>query len=238
MEIRNISSDNFAADSFPGENNVLIRYRILKPINNKIGGRKFPLIIVFHGSGAIGKDNNSQLGLLAKMWASPDIQTKYPAFVVAPQFESRSSNYILDSNRNVLTSKPEACLFTALQLVDSLKHSSLNIDTTRIYVIGFSMGASTVINAISLRPDLFTAAVSISGIPQFRSMESLKNIPIWFMHGNMDTENPISSDRQFYKEASSNKAIRFWEFDSVGHDNIFQAFIPVADIPEWLFSQH
>src|ERR1044071_335989 len=137
-EIRSFSNVNFDSSAFTGKNNIPVKYRLLKPLNND-PAKKFPLVVLFHGSGAIGDDNISQLGVLVKLWGLPVNREKYPAYVLAPQFPSRSSNYVLDSNRNVLVSAPQSCLQTALQLIDSLKQT-LNIDVERIYLVGFSMG--------------------------------------------------------------------------------------------------
>jgi predicted peptidase len=234
-EIRNVSNAVFDSASFKGENDIEIKYRLLKPLHNDTA-KKFPLVVVFHGSGAIGSDNKSQLGALVKLWALPGNREKYPAYVLAPQFPSRSSNYALDKKRNVLVSSPQNCLRTALDLIDSLKQT-LNIDPERIYLVGFSMGGSTVINALSARPDWFAAGVSISGVPQFVEVKKLADIPIWLMHGNRDTENPFSSDKQFYKEVSVKNKTRFWEFENTGHDDIFSTIILGEEIPGWLFSK-
>ena len=230
-EIKGLNTDVFTKGSFKGTADTSIVYRLLKP---KITNRKLPLVIVFHGSNAVGNDNTNQLGILAKLFATDEIQAKYPAFVLAPQFPSRSSNYVLDQSRNVLTSVPQPCLKTALQLIDSLKNN-LNIDEKRIYLIGFSMGASSVINALSLKPDLFTAGISISGIPQFDKVKTLTSIPIWLIHGNMDTENPFNSDKQFFEEVSQNNRTRFWEFDNLAHNDIFAPAILTDELPHWLF---
>ncbi|NII85352.1 MULTISPECIES: alpha/beta hydrolase-fold protein [unclassified Pedobacter] len=230
-EIKSLNTDVFAKGSFKGAGDTPIVYRLLKP---KSTNRKLPLVIVFHGSNAVGNDNTSQLGILAKLFATDEIQAKYPAFVLAPQFPSRSSNYILDQKRNVLTSAPQPCLTTALQLVDSLKNT-LNIDEDRIYLIGFSMGASSVINALSLKPNLFAAGISISGIPQFDKVKTLTSIPIWLIHGNMDTENPFNSDEKFFEEVRYNNRTRFWEFDNLAHNDIFAPAILTDELPKWLF---
>lgn len=233
-EIRSIDNRLFETGSSKGTTQTVLQYRLLKPENKQ---KKQPLVIVFHGSDAIGNNNSSQLSILAKLWALPAISAKYPAYVLAPQFPSRSSNYVMDKDRNVLTSVPQANLQTALQLIDSLK-TVLNIDTQKIYAIGFSMGGSSVINALSARPDLFAAGVSISGIPQFEQLSKLRSTPIWLMHGNLDTENPYNSDERFYKELNTthNRA-RFWEFDQVEHNDIFSTLILGDNIPKWLF-QH
>ncbi|MDQ0637891.1 putative peptidase [Pedobacter sp. W3I1] len=230
-EIKGLNTDVFTKGSFKGTADTPIVYRLLKPNNTK---SKLPLVIVFHGSNAIGNDNASQLGILAKLFAMSEMQAKYPSFILAPQFPSRSSNYVLDESRKVLTSIPQPCLKTALQLIDSLKNT-LNIDEKRIYLIGFSMGASSVINALSLKPGLFAAGISISGIPQFDHVKTLTNIPIWLIHGNIDTENPFNSDEQFFKEINQNNKTRFWEFDNLAHNDIFAPALLTDELPKWLF---
>lgn len=234
-EIRNIDNNIFKAHTFEGKQTPTIKYRLLKP-EEQTDNKKFPLVIVFHGSNAVGTDNNSQLGALAKLWAMPEIKSKYPAYILAPQFPTRSSNYQLDENRNVLASIPQPALQTSLQLIDSLK-KTLNIDETRIYVIGFSMGASSVINVLSARPELFAAGVSISGIPQFDQVKTLSKIPLWLIHGDLDTENPFNGDLQFFKELDKTNKTRFWLFESKAHNDIFTSLILGENIPKWLF-QH
>jgi len=231
--IRSLENDLFDTSTFVGKENIIIKYRLFNPKSTD----KLPLVIVFHSAGRpIGDDNKAQLGVLAKLWVLPEIQKKYPTYVLAPQFSTRSSDYALDKHRNILTSTPRNNLNTALQLIDSLKQS-LNIDTTRIYVVGFSMGGSTVINALSARPTLFAAGVSIAGIPQFDNNKQLSKIPIWLIHGIDDTENPIDSDDIFYKEINTNYKTRFWRLKQTTHDNIFLRQILGETIPEWLFKQ-
>ncbi|MXV53079.1 prolyl oligopeptidase family serine peptidase [Pedobacter sp. HMF7647] len=236
LKIRSLDNDLFDSSTFTGNEKIEIKYRLYKPKKEQLTStEKYPLVVVYHGSGRpIGTDNKSQLGLLQKLFASPDIQKKYPAYVLAPQFPTRSSDYVMDTSRNVLSSIARPSLNSVLQLIDSLK-SNLNIDTERIYVVGFSMGGSTVINSLSARPELFAAGISISGIPQFDKINELAAIPIWLIHGIDDTENPINSDEQFYKEMSSN--VRFWKLKATTHDNIFTTQLLGETLPNWLFKQ-
>lgn len=232
-QIRGLDNNIFEAVVFAdSETKTEIKYRLFKPIQKK---KKYPLVVFYHGSGAIGTDNLSQLGLLPKLFANPEIQQKYSAYILAPQFPDRSSDYTMDKDRNLLVSVPRSSLQTVLKLIDSLK-KNLNIDENRIYAIGFSMGGSTVINSLSARPDLFAAGISISGIPQFTNIEKLSTIPIWLIHGIDDTENPIKSDEQFYQQISK-KRIRFWKLKATTHDNVFTPQILDNTLPKWLFKQ-
>ena len=229
---KSVQLERFEKGLFKGASDPAIAYRLFKPLN--LSGQKLPLIVFFHGSNAVGADNVNQIGILPKLFAMDETQAKYPAYVLAPQFPSRSSNYSLDQKRNLLTSKPQPCLNSALQLIDSLK-KTLNIDQKRIYVVGFSMGASTAINAMALKPDLFAAGISISGIPEFDQLATLASIPLWIIHGNIDTENQFASDEQFYKEVSYQHKTRFWELDNLAHNNVFSTSFLGEELPNWLF---
>lgn len=235
LKIRSIENTIFDSATFLGKEQIAINYCLYKPKQAKTN-KKYPLVVVFHGSGAIGVDNKSQLGIIQKLFASPDIQKKYPAYVLAPQFSTRSSDYVMDTKRNVLTSVSGTCLSVALQLVDSLLQN-MDIDAKRIYVVGFSMGGSTAINSLSIRPDLFAAGISISGIPQFDKIEELNKMPIWLIHGMDDTENPINSDEKFFEELSRSNKIRFWKLRATTHDNVFTTKILGETMPKWLFKQ-
>jgi predicted peptidase len=233
-QIRAISNDSFTAHQLYAAG-VLINYRLLKPaeINS---GRLYPLVLILHSSGTpVGTDNTSQLTVLAKCWAQPFIRSGYPAFIVAPQFPSRTSDYTMDSARQVLVSVPHPQLAATGWLIDSLK-KTLPVDPARIYVMGFSMGGSSTVNAMQLRPDLFAAGVSISGIPSFNSMEEMARMPLWLIHGNADTENPIASDRLYYKamKARKNKNLLFWEINGLEHDLYYKLYT-TGLIPAWLF---
>ncbi|RBL92417.1 carboxylesterase family protein [Chitinophaga flava] len=210
-----------------------IKYRLLTPLS--VGrNKRYPLVLVLHGSGAVGTDNISQLGILAKMWAMQDIRKDYPAYVVAPQFPERSSNYVMDSIRGMLVSVPGPNTNTVLQLIDSLKQV-LSVDTNRIYVIGFSMGASSVYNSIGLRPGLFAAGVAVSGIPDFNHLPVLASTPLWTIHGNADHENPFRTDSLLQQTLRGSRQ-RFWEADQLGHE-IYSELYTTAILPAWLFSQ-
>ncbi len=235
-KINDIALDKFDNRKFTSSQGTAINYRLLKPISGS-SQKRYPLVVVLHGSHAVGTDNNTQMGILAKLWASQNIYSEYPAYVIAPQFPSRSSNYSTDPKTNVLVSEPQACLNDALMLIDSLC-KEFPIDQKRIYIIGHSMGASGAINALSLRPNMFAAAVSASGIPNFTNMDVLTHTPIWLIHGNKDTENPMDSDVLLYQsiQKRNGKQLKFDEIDGMEHELWPGLFLTDA-LPKWLFNQ-
>ena len=232
-EIKNLDYSDFQAGKFD-DGTVAVNYRLLKP--KKIDqSKKYPLILVFHGSGAIGTNNTSQMGVLSKMWLLPENREKYQAYVLSPQFPIRSSNYHLDETRNVKASESNAHLDLVLKSIDSLIIKE-NIDPNRVYVIGFSMGGSTTSNAISKRPDLFAGAINVSGISQFDKMDELTKMPIWIVHGSLDTDNFPQSNFRFFEEMKTKGKVFLWEYKNKYHNNILSAEL-VDQIPKWLFKQ-
>lgn len=232
-EIKSLAYSDFMPGKFKDEK-AAVNYRLLKPKNVDIA-KKYPLILVFHGSGAIGTNNTSQMGLLSKMWLSEENREKYPTYVLSPQFPIRSSNYHLDENRNVKVSQSNEHLDLVLKSLDSLILKE-NIDPNRIYVMGFSMGGATTSNAISKRPDLFAAAINISGISQFDQIDQLQKMPIWIVHGSLDTDNFPQSNFRFFEEIKTKGNVFLWEYKDKYHNNILSWEL-IQEIPKFLFKQ-
>ncbi len=235
--IKHIKSLDYS-DFKPGKFNngkVAVNYRFLKPKAIE-KNKKYPLVLVFHGSGAIGTNNTSQMGVLSKMWLLPENREKYPVYVLSPQFPVRSSNYHLDESRTIKVSESNEHLDLVLKSIDSLIIKE-NIDRDRIYVMGFSMGGGTTMNAISKRPDLFAAAINISGIPQFDKMDDLLKMPIWIIHGSLDTDNFPQSNFRFFDEMKARGQVFLWEYKDKYHNNILSSEL-VDKIPKWLLKQH
>lgn len=232
-EIKNLDYSDFKAGKFK-EGEAEVNFRLLKP-KDLDETKKYPLILVFHGSGAVGTNNTSQMGVLSKMWLLPENREKYQAYILSPQFPIRSSNYHLDESRNVKVSESNEHLDLVLKSIDSLIIKE-NIDPSRIYVMGFSMGGATTSNAISKRPDLFAGAINVSGISQFDKMDELVKMPIWIVHGSLDTDNFPQSNFKFFEEMKTKGNVFLWEYKDKYHNNILSAEL-VDEIPKWLFKQ-
>ncbi len=232
-EIKSLGYSDFKEGEFSDQERKL-KYRFLKPKSIDVN-KKYPLILVFHGSGAVGDNNTSQMGVLSKMWLLPENREKYPAFVLSPQFPIRSSNYHLDKERNVLASESNEYLDLVLKSIQSISEKE-NIDKDRIYVMGFSMGGATTMNAISKRPDVFAAAINVSGISEFDKINNLQNLPLWIVHGSLDTDNRPQSNFQFYNEMKDKGKTFLWVYQDKYHNNILSWEL-VSKIPQWLFEQ-
>ena len=63
---------------------VSLRYRLMKPLKVE-RGKRYPLVLFFHGAGECGDDNTKQLIHAMADFAKAANRCQYPCFVVAPQ---------------------------------------------------------------------------------------------------------------------------------------------------------
>jgi predicted peptidase len=227
---RSVAVNDFEAATFTTSNGTTIPYRLLRPSNVE-PGRTYPLVVIFHGSGAIGTDNVSQVGPYAKSWATPLMRERYPAFVLVPQFSSRSAVYT--GTGAATTSQPTDLLREALVAIEDVKRT-LPIDPRRVYAVGFSMGGSAVWSSLVLRPDLFSAAVSVAGVPT-PELRTLGRTRLLLVHGDADDENPFDAALAAH-EALAPRQVEFWRYEGLGHEFPLDLLVGTG-IAEWLFRE-
>ncbi|HEY8549102.1 MAG TPA: glucoamylase family protein [Vicinamibacterales bacterium] len=212
--------DRFEPASFTAPNGVTLPYRLLRPQED---GTARPLVVLLHGAGEIGTDNRKQITPFVRAWARDETRKRFPAFVVVPQMPIRSAEYSAPATADVRTSTGTPAAEAALALVDHLLESH-PIDRQRIYVMGFSMGASTTWNLIHARPGFFAAAIPIAGVPRGDQAAAVGDTRIWVIHGNRDDVNPSRHARRIYRPlVDAGAHIRFWEMDLLDHQ-----------VPAWL----
>ncbi|MCF7751313.1 dienelactone hydrolase family protein [Bacillus subtilis subsp. subtilis] len=225
----------FEVGRFIAADGTVVPYRLLRPASVR-QGQRYPLVLQLHGSGGIGTDNASQLDRLARSWAMPATRERYPAYVLVPQFATRSANYGPASPTQAAQAAP--VLGAALELANAFA-TSHPVDRSRIYAVGFSMGGSAAWLSPTLDPGMFAAIVPISGIaPADSAAARFKELPVLVMHGDADEENPITADQRFFRavQASGGTQMRFRHYQGLAHQ-------PAADLlpglwwRDWLFQQ-
>ena len=82
----------FARATFAGADGTRLPYRLMPPASPS-PGREYPLVVLLHGSGAIGDDNEKQIGAVARAWGEPALRKRFPAYVLVPQVPVRSADY-------------------------------------------------------------------------------------------------------------------------------------------------
>ena len=78
-------------DGFQARMFQTMPYRLFIPTSYE-RDHKYPLILWLHGAGSIGNDNLKQISGASlrgtHTWIAPQVQAKYPSFVLAPQSKS------------------------------------------------------------------------------------------------------------------------------------------------------
>lgn len=220
-------TDPFTFEEFQASDGTHIPYRLLAAAADD------PVVVVLHGSGAIGTDNRAQLGILATSWATPDLRRDYPAWVVVPQFPARSATYAPGTD-GVLVSRPTPTLDAVLELVADIAGRG---DRRRVYAVGFSMGGSSAWWAALRRPELFAAIVPIGAVaPDVAEVARFPAVPVWAVHGDADTENPIAADRAFVA-ALGRADVRLREVSGLDH-RIPEDLPAARDWRDWMLARH
>lgn len=232
--LNNLSTTKFEKQIYKQDTKQL-PYRWLLP-KNYTSTKKYPLVITFHNSTRIGNDNENQLEPLSRIWLREEIYEKYNCFVLAPQFNTRSSSYS-EHEDGILVSKPSEDVGMVLELIKTLAKEYPNIDKSRVYLVGYSMGGSTAQNILNRDPTIFAGMVSIAAVPDLSSLRGIKNKNIWLIHGQKDIENPYSGSVALFKKLEKSKNTIFTTFSELDHNNIIIPFLLSEEVPQWLF-QH
>lgn len=228
--MNDLNTVNFERKIYKGV--ISIPYRLLVP-KKVLPKKKYPLVITFHNSSRIGNDNESQLEPLARIWIRNDIYKDFNCFVIAPQFNRRSTEYVRGAD-GITTSLPSDDVREILKLLEEAE-KKYPIDRHRIYLVGYSMGASTAQDLFSMEPDKFAALVSIAGVPSFTNIRQLKSKKIWLIHGKKDADNPYIGSERLYRMLAGNKRLLFTSYGNLDHNNIMIPYLLNEDIPKWLF---
>ncbi len=122
-------------------------YRILLPKNYN-ASKKYPFILMLHGAGERGNDNETQLVHGASLFLKKDNRESYPAIVVFPQcaqddYWSNVSIEIDNKGERIFNYPIQGKPTKAMELLEKLTKyiiEEYSIDKNRIYVGGLSMG--------------------------------------------------------------------------------------------------
>lgn len=221
---------------------ITLPYRLYTP--NIEEGENYPLIVFLHGAGERGNDNQKQITANkgAVVWATPEVQSKHPCFVFAPQCPENSwwGKY----DKNDLNFEPNSILYTVMLLINKIK-DEYPIDNNRIYITGLSMGGFGTLTLLSEFPERFAAAVVVCGGGDLNKVSKYKDIPLWLFHAEDDPVVPVDFSRNIFERARSLGAdVKYTEYPKGlllskklhPHASWVLAYEDMEMI-DWLFSQ-
>ncbi len=193
-----------------------IKYLLYLPQGYNKKGQPWPLIVFLHGAGERG-DNLNQL----KVHGIPKLvesDGNFPFIVISPQCPA-------DVWWDVETLKV---------LIDHIK-AEYNIDDSRVYLTGLSMGGFGTWALAEKYPDDFAAIAPICGGGEPRLAKKLK-MPIWAFHGAKDDTVPLQRSQEMVdavKKAGGD--VKFTVYPELGHD-CWTVTYDNKELYEWFLS--
>lgn len=178
----------------------------------------WPLVLFLHGAGERGTDIE-----LVKKHGPPKLTEagkQNPYILVSPQCPA-------DEYWSVPVLKA---------LLDRILET-YNIDRSRIYLTGLSMGGNGTWRLATAYPDLFAAIAPVCGWGDTSTVSVLRHVPVWAFHGMKDPV--VTFDRgegmvRSLRAAGGN--VRFTPYPDAGHDSWTETYRN-PEFYEWLLSQ-
>jgi predicted peptidase len=217
-------------------NNDTLPYRFLKPVNPQ-SKKTFPLVIFLHGAGERGRDNEVQIKHITETFLDPDNRSRHACYLLAPQCPKKVSWAVHERNGNtIMKDKPTPVMQLLIELIGQIQ-KEFPIDSSRIYVVGLSMGGYGTWDLISRLPNRFAAAVPICGGGDPRMVERIKNMPVWAFHGARDkVVSPVQSRVMIESLILAGGTPGYTEYPDVEHDSWVYALREPHLLP-WMFDQ-
>jgi predicted peptidase len=224
----------FTADGFT------LPYRILFPEQYN-PSKKYPLILVLHGAGERGSDNEKQLIHGGRLFLDAKVRRKYPAIVVFPQCpqESYWSSVSIDRTKTPLvldfdyTRPIMTPLRQAIALVQKLVQDEA-VEERCVYITGLSMGGMGTFEAVHRYPDIFAAALPICGGGDTEHYNKVRT-PFWIFHGDADAVVDVSYSRAMVGRLKElDVKVKYTEYPDVHHNSWDNAFAE-HDFLKWMF---
>lgn len=218
-------------------------YKIMFP-ENYDETKQYPLLIFLHGAGERGTDNEKQL-THGKDFLVNNFQSKYPAIVIAPQCPTNS--YWANVTRHQVDTKisfhfgeaeqATAPMHTLMALIDLWLNSG-QVDKSKVYVGGLSMGGMGTYELLWRMPDTFAAAFPICGaMDQDKAFNFSMDTSLWIFHGAKDDVVPAKfSDNIYTTLLLMGADVEYTEYENDNH-NSWDSTFAEPELASWLFSK-
>ncbi|HTF17875.1 MAG TPA: hypothetical protein VK658_07370 [Chryseolinea sp.] len=212
----------WGARTFTDAQGDTIRYQLIYP-ENLDSTKKYPMVVCLPYGGGIEGSPAAQFLLTEAS------RKKYPSFLFVP-FCPNGTGWGGIPNYPTM----DTVVFESIEAVEN----ELNIiDANRVYVTGVSRGGYGSWHFISLRPDLFAAAMPVCGGGDPNLAANMVDVAVWAFHGEDDRNVPVSGSRDIIAAIKkSGGSPRYTEFPDSGHD-IWHYVTTTPGVFEWLFEQ-
>ncbi len=159
-------------------------YRAYSPVKGENDNTKYPLVVILHGRNSGSSEGEQLTASDFYKWSSSEYQARFKnaggAFILMPRTPGGNVNTWANTS-----------FHSELMLLvkDYISSNADNIDTSRIYLMGWSMGGAGTVSFAANNPGFFAALVVVAPFDSVTTaqVKSMKNTPIWLVTCTKDT---------------------------------------------------
>ncbi|WP_099335612.1 prolyl oligopeptidase family serine peptidase [Clostridium cadaveris] len=219
--VKNLLVDDFSK----GKSKSGLNYRYFSPAKDD---KKNPLVIWLHGAGEGGLSNTTQIsanrGAIA--FATKESQNIFGgAYVLAPQTPSYWMPSFMVGDLELVGEKDYTP--DVVSLIKEFIKENPDVDASRVYIGGCSMGGYQTIQTVAAAPELFAAAFPICPAyePKEDELKRMSSVPTWLTHVATDPTAPVSNSQISYKTLKNFGGDVFYtEYETVERDgNVYDS---------------
>lgn len=177
-----------------------------------------PVVIFLHGASLCGRDINRsrRYGPLDAIVRGREI----PALVIVPQNPGGAWN-------------PK-------KVNDVLEWTKQHypVDSTRVYVLGMSLGGYGTMDFCATYPDKVAAGMALCGGCSLKDVQGLGRLPFWIIHGTADKAVPVKQSKAVVsalQAAHNDQRLRYDWLSGANHGAPARIFY-LRKTYDWLFS--
>lgn len=201
-------------DSIPNGYN----FWVYTPIDYFYSQEQTPVIIFLHGASLCGRnlDRVRRYGPLDAIVKGREIE----ALTIVPQNPGGAWN-------------PKKIM----DVLDWVKRNYA-CDTTRVYVLGMSLGGYGTMDVCATYPDRIAAGMAFCGGSSLKDVSGLGKLPFWIIHGTADRAVPIKQSKvvvEKLKESGNDTRLLYDWWQGANHGAPARLFY-LRKTYEWLFS--
>lgn len=194
-----------------------VNYLLYLPEGYDDTSKPWPLVLFLHGAGERGSDIE-----FVKRNGPPKLINDgraFPFIIVSPQCPERESwdNKLL------------------IHLLEEIE-AKYNIDKSREYLTGLSMGGHATWSLAIQNPERFAAIIPVCARGYSQDVYVLKDVPVWVFHGEKDDIVPFADGQKMVdalKTAGGN--VKFTIYPEANHDAWTKTYNN-PEIYDWLLS--
>ncbi|MGN1418416.1 MAG: serine aminopeptidase domain-containing protein, partial [Acutalibacteraceae bacterium] len=204
----------WSRDCGPSAGGYAIDYSYYSPVKSASDSTKYPLVVFLPGGGEGKKPGGELTGNSFARWSSEELQARFTSSGGAFLMIAR------DPEEKLLYWDASSLIPGLKAAIDDFAQKHPNVDTSRIYVIGWCLGATGALNLAVNYSNSIAGVVLCSPRCSISSSDAvkLKNTAVWILSCKKDSYSLYSYSQTSWsnlKENSADKSkIRFTSFDS------------------------